>query len=85
MLLIGGTSVAVGGQAFAVANELPTNVYDLVAGGLLGAILVPEIVRSTKAPGGGDLDRLLTLTIVGALLLTLALTWLAPALVRGFA
>jgi putative peptidoglycan lipid II flippase len=85
--LIGGTSAAVGGQAFAVANELPTNVYNLLAGGILGAVLVPEIVRGSR--GGRhereSLDRLLTVTLLGGLVLTALLVFAAPVLVKLFA
>jgi len=85
VLLIGGTSAAVGGQAFGVANELPTQVYGLIAGGLLGAVLVPDIVRASRAGDHGDINRLITFSVCASLVLTVALTVAAPALVRLFA
>lgn len=84
--LIGGTAAAVGGQTFGVANELPINIFNLIAGGLLGAILVPEIVRAREDHSiTQDLDRLLTMVLGGALVLTIVLVLGAPALVRLYA
>lgn len=85
VLLIGGTSAAVGGQAFGVANELPTQVYGLIAGGLLGAVLVPDIVRASREGSHGDINRLITISVCASLTLTVVLTALAPMLVRLFA
>ncbi|NYK09063.1 putative peptidoglycan lipid II flippase [Leifsonia naganoensis] len=82
VLLIGGTAAAVGGQAFGVSNELPTQIYGLIAGGLLGAVLVPDIVRATRNERHDDLNRLVTMTLTAALALTALLTWAAPGLVR---
>lgn len=84
---IGGTSATVGGQAFDIASTLPGNLYGLIAGGVLGAILVPQVVKAIKdgAAGQERIDRLLTLTIGGALVLTVVLTFAAPALVFLYA
>ena len=46
--------VGAGADTFALANQLPNNVYALVAGGILSAILVPHIVKA-----GLDKDCLL--------------------------
>src|SRR5690625_6188609 len=35
-------------DAFAVANKLPNIIYMLLAGGVLNAVLVPQIVRSEE-------------------------------------
>ena len=77
--LVGSSSA----DAFANANSLPTSIYALIAGGLLNAVLVPQIVRATKHADGGQsyVNRLITLamTILGgiALLLTLAAPFVA--------
>ena len=73
-------------DAFATANTLPNSLMSLIAGGVLNAVLVPQIVRAAgRADGGKDyLDRLLTLAIGvlgGATLVAVAL---APVLVRVF-
>ncbi|MDQ1293100.1 MAG: putative peptidoglycan lipid flippase [Actinomycetota bacterium] len=77
---------AIGGLAsanvFATANTLPNNFYALLAGGVLNAVLVPQVVKATKQEDGGQqfVDRLLTIS--GALILaaTLAVTALAGPL-----
>lgn len=67
-------------NAFAVANTVPNSIYMLVAGGVLNAVLVPQIARAAQSPDGGreHLDRLLTLSIAALLLVTLVVVALAP-------
>ncbi|TBN58134.1 murein biosynthesis integral membrane protein MurJ [Glaciihabitans arcticus] len=71
------------GDAFALANQLPNNIYAIIAGGLLSAILVPQIVRAEKHPDGGQLyiNRLITLGLVVFLLIAVLATVAAPLLV----
>lgn len=71
-------------DAFAVANQLPNNVYAIIVGGLLNAVLVPQIVRAKvhKDGGKGYIDGLLTVIITAFALITLVATLLAPVLVR---
>lgn len=73
-------------DAFMVANTLPNTIYNLIAGGVLNAILVPQIVRAMKRDGGDEYtDRLLT--VAGVLLLgaTVVLTAGASLLVTLYA
>ena len=42
-----------GADAFTLANQLPNTVYVIVAGGVLTAVLVPQIVRSALHHDGG--------------------------------
>jgi putative peptidoglycan lipid II flippase len=72
-----------GVNAFALANQLPNNVYAIIAGGLLTAILVPHIVRAATASDGGQafVNRLVTLGVVAFLAITALATLFAPALV----
>ena len=81
---IGGTSAAVGGQAFGIANTAPTILFALIAGGILGAILVPQLVRELRAGPAGqrNIDRLLTLILTGGAAVTILLTLCAPVIVR---
>lgn len=81
---IGGTSVAVGGQAFDVANTLPMNLFMLIAGGAVGSVLVPQIVRALRSADGGQhyLSQVLTLTVVGGLVMTAVALATAPFLVK---
>ena len=74
--LVGSASA----DAFANANSLPANIYALIAGGLLNAVLVPQIVRATKQADGGAkyVNRLITLAIVVLGVITTVLTIGAP-------
>jgi putative peptidoglycan lipid II flippase len=80
-LTIGVTTDAA--DAFGVANQLPNNVYAIIAGGVLSAVLVPQIVkaRSHKDGGLGYIDRLLTLAIVVFAAVTVLATISAPLLI----
>ena len=80
-LTIGVTTDAA--DAFGVANQLPNNVYAIIAGGVLSAVLVPQIVkaRSHKDGGLGYIDRLLTLAIVVFATVTVIATVAAPFLI----
>lgn len=78
---IGLTSASA--NAFAVANWLPNVIYMLIAGGVLNAVLVPQVVRAYRSSRGQDyVDRLLTLAALGLLVLTVVLTFAAPLIIR---
>jgi putative peptidoglycan lipid II flippase len=76
-----------GPNAFALANQLPTYVYAIVAGGLLSAVLVPHIVKAATSPDGGQLfvNRLVTLGVTAFLAATVLATLGAPLIVRVYA
>src|SRR6478609_2356396 len=76
-----------GSDAFAVANGLPNTVYVIVAGGVLSAVLVPQIVRaSAHADGGsGYINKLLTLAFVILGAATIVATVAAPLLTALYA
>lgn len=82
---IGGTARSVGGQAFGVANDVPTNVYTLLATGVLSAMIFPQIMRAIQRKTSDDLDRLLTLCISAAFVVTVLATAAAPLFVRLYA
>jgi len=84
---IGGTSTAVAGQTFEIANSAPTYLFALIAGGVLGAVLVPQIVRNLHAGPAGqeDTDRLLTIILIGGAGATVVLTLCAPGIVWIYA
>jgi len=77
-----GVVGSAGADAFAVANGLPNTVYVIVAGGVLSAVLVPQIVRAgSHADGGGAyINKLLTLALVILAGATIIATALAPLL-----
>lgn len=78
-----------GGAAasFAVANTLPNTIYMLLAGGVINAVLVPQLVRAARLPDGGReyTDRLLTVATAGLFVVTVVLTLGAGLLVRLYA
>lgn len=70
-------------DAFQVANTLPNAVYNLLAAGLLNAILVPQIVRAFKTKSGSTyVNRLLTLAGTVLFGLTVVMTAGAAILVN---
>ncbi len=72
-----------GANAFSLANNLPTNLFALIAGGLMSAVLVPQIVRAAGHDDGGQafVNRLLTLGVSVFLVAGVIATLLAPVLV----
>lgn len=74
-------------DTYNVANTMPNILYNLLVGGALTAIFVPQLVRSFSDEDGGDgfASRLVT-TISGILLLLVAVGVIfAPLLVRLYA
>lgn len=73
-----------GADAFALANQLPNNVYAIVAGGVLSAVFVPQIVKAQLHSDGGEkfINRLLTLGMSVVLVVTVLAVAAAPLLVR---
>ena len=72
------------GGTFAVANTVPNIIYILLAGGVLNAVFVPQLVRAMKDRDGGRAyaDRLLTLSSLVLLVVTVLATLAAPLIVR---
>jgi putative peptidoglycan lipid II flippase len=77
-----GTLLA--GDAWDVANTLPNIIYLLLAGGVLNAVLVPQITRAARHADGGReyVDRLLTIAITGIAVVTVVFTLAAGLMVR---
>ncbi len=80
-------TVGSGADAFALANQLPNNIYALVAGGILTAILVPHIVKAgaNDDGGAGYVNKIVTIGIVIFLAFAILATLLAPFLVALYA
>jgi putative peptidoglycan lipid II flippase len=70
-------------DTFINANNLPNLIFLLVAGGVFNAVLVPQIIKASKAPdrGADYISRLLTLAVLVLLSLTLLVTLLAPSVI----
>ncbi len=82
-----GVTASAGADAFAVANQLPNNIYAIVAGGVFSATLVPAIVRSAVHNDGGRayVNKLVTAALSLLLVTALVATILAPILVHIYA
>lgn len=80
---------AAGGAAgaFAVANTLPNTIYMLLAGGVINAVFVPQLVRAAKQADGGQeyANRLLTVAGAALLAVTVVLTASSVLLVQLYA
>ena len=87
LLLVAVLGTTLLGDTFNVANTMPNILYNLIIGGALTAVFVPQIVRATREDDGGSLfiSRLVTATSVFLGLLVLLATIFAPLLVRIFA
>ncbi len=79
--------VGSGADAFALANQLPNNIYAIVAGGVLSAVLVPHIVKSQLNSDGGAnyVNKLLTLGITVFGLVAVLAAIAAPLFVSLYA
>jgi putative peptidoglycan lipid II flippase len=70
-------------DTFINANNLPNLIFLLVAGGVFNAVLVPQIIKASKAPdrGADYISRLLTLAVLVLLALTALVTLAAPLVI----
>ncbi|MFD0996557.1 putative peptidoglycan lipid II flippase [Pseudoclavibacter chungangensis] len=67
-------------DAFQNAMQLPSNIYSIIAGGMLSAVLIPQVVRAARHEDGGQsyINRLVTLAIVVLGGLTVVATLAVP-------
>jgi putative peptidoglycan lipid II flippase len=74
-------------DAFAVANQLPNNVFTIIQTGILTAVIIPQIVKSAAHKDGGRayISKLFTLGTVVFLGATALAMLLAPLLVVLYA
>ncbi len=82
-----GSVPSAAADAFAVANQLPNNIYAIISAGLLSAVVVPQIVKAAAHTDGGSafVSKLFTLGTVGLLVTTALATAAAPWLVQLYA
>lgn len=80
-----GITSARAADAFTVANTLPNIFYMLIAGGVINAVLVPQVVRAYRSANGQEyVDRLLTVSFVILGGATVVLWAASPLIVRIF-
>lgn len=82
-----GVTASASADAFALGNLLPNMVYAILIGGVLNAVLVPQIVRATKGHDSGEafINKLVTIGSVLLLFFTAVAMLLAPVLVWIYA
>ena len=80
-------TIGASADTFTLANQLPNNIYAIIAGGLLNAVLVPQIVKAGLHDDGGQrfINRLVTLGLVVFVVAAVAATAASPLLVRLYA
>jgi putative peptidoglycan lipid II flippase len=80
--IIGTTGLTA--EAFQVANTLPNQFYLILAGGILNAVLVPQIIKAdTHADGGlAFVNRIITLSLLLLVAATTVTMLAGPFLVR---
>lgn len=71
-------------DAWNAANTLPNIFHLLIAGGVLNAVIVPQITKAMRHEDGGTLyiNRLLTLAVTALAAITLVITLAAPLLIQ---
>ncbi|MFJ4014962.1 murein biosynthesis integral membrane protein MurJ [Microbacterium sp. NPDC090014] len=89
IVLVGviGSVGAGAADAFAIANQLPNNVFSLISVGVLTAVIIPQIVKATADADGGNafISKLFTLGTVVLVVITGIATIAAPWLVWLYA
>ena len=91
IVLVGviGSNASAAADAFAVANQLPNSVFNLISVGVLTAVIVPQIVKATGHADGGNafISKLFTLgtvVLLGATAVAmLAAPWLVTLLLKS--
>jgi len=87
LLAVAVLGTALLADTYNVANTMPNILYNLLVGGALTAIFVPQIVRSFADSDGGDAFASKLVTTISAILLVLVVVGVifAPLLVRIYA
>jgi putative peptidoglycan lipid II flippase len=87
LLLVAVLGTTLLGDTYNVANTMPNILYNLLLGGSLTAVFVPQLVRATREKDGGSafISKLMSATVVVLGLFTILTVVIAPLLVRIFA
>lgn len=69
-------------DAYDIANKIPNILFTIIAGGVLNAVIVPQVIKAYKSKNAQDhLNKLITLTATILLVITTILTLGATVLV----
>ena len=87
LLIVAVLGTALLADTYTVANTMPNILYNLLVGGALTAIFVPQLVRSFKDEDGGQAFASRLVTTISIILLALVAigVFFAPFLVRLYA
>ena len=87
LLLVALLGTALLGDTYNVANTMPNILYNLLIGGALTAVFIPQIVKSFRDSDGGAafISRLFTATLTFLFVLTLLAIVFAPQIVNIYA
>lgn len=87
LIIVALLGTALLGDSYNVANTMPNIVYNLIIGGALTAVFLPQIVRALKDSDGGRafISKLFTLALVTLLLITTVAMVIAPLLLDLYA
>ena len=87
LLLVALLGTALLGDTYNVANTMPNILYNLLIGGALTAVFVPQIVRSLRDSDGGNgfISGLFTATLTFLFTITVIGVLLAPQIVKIYA
>ncbi|GGO88689.1 hypothetical protein GCM10011584_16300 [Nocardioides phosphati] len=82
ILLVAALGTALHADIFNIANSVPNILYVLLLGGVVNAVLVPQLVRAGREdPDGGEAftNRIITLAGLFLIVVTVVLVLAAPA------
>ena len=87
LLLVAVLGTGILGDAYNVANTTPNILYNLLIGGALSAVFVPQIVKSFRDADGGSayVSRLVSLLTSALILITAIAMILAPLFISVYA
>lgn len=87
LLLVAALGTGVLGDAYNVANTTPNILYNLLIGGALSAVFVPQIVKSLRDADGGSayVSRLVSLITTALVLITVVAMVSAPLFISVYA
>ena len=87
LLLVAVLGTGILGDAYNVANTTPNIIYNLLIGGALSAVFVPQIVKSFRDVDGGSayVSRLVSLLASALLMITVLAMVLAPLFISVYA
>ena len=87
LLLVAVLGTGILGDAFNVANTMPNIIYNLLIGGALSAVFVPQIVKSFRDADGGStyVSRLVSLLTTALFVITAVAMIVAPLFISIYA